>query len=105
MTVMAQTGRDTRVTASPQSEAAVPANMPEPPSRIARRSRRRAVLSVLIGLALWEFVGRYVVTNPILFAPFSKVMAAGWGLFVSGELMRHLAVSSIEFVIGFGLAT
>jgi NitT/TauT family transport system permease protein len=86
-------------------KASAPLAMPEPPSRIARRSRRRAVLSVLGGLALWEFVGRYVVTNPILFAPFSKVMVAGWGLLVSGELQRHLAVSSIEFLIGFGLAT
>jgi ABC-type nitrate/sulfonate/bicarbonate transport system permease component len=79
--------------------------MPEPPSRIAQRSRRRAVLSVLGGLALWELVGRYVVTNPILFAPFSKVLEAGWALLVSGELMQDLAVSASEFAIGFGLAT
>lgn len=83
----------------------IPINMPEAPARIARRSRRRAVLSVLGGLAIWELVGRYVVTNPILFAPFSKVLAAGWALFVSGELMHHLAVSSGEFALGFGLAT
>jgi ABC-type nitrate/sulfonate/bicarbonate transport system permease component len=79
--------------------------MPEPPALVARRSRRRAVLSVLGGLALWEFVGRFVVTNPILFAPFSKVLEAGWALTVSGELQKHLAVSSVEFLIGFGLAT
>ncbi len=79
--------------------------MPEPPARIAQRSRRRAVLSVLGGLALWELVGRYVVTNPILFAPFSKVLAAGWALLVSGELLQDLAVSASEFAIGFGLAT
>ena len=54
---------------------------------------------------LWEIVGRYVVTSPILFAPLSKVLAAGWELAVSGELLRHLAVSSIEFVAGFRLAT
>ena len=83
----------------------IPAGMPEPPARIARRSRRRAVFSVIGGLLIWEFVGRYVVTNPILFAPFSKVIMAGWGLLISGELQRHLAVSSIEFLIGFGLAT
>jgi NitT/TauT family transport system permease protein len=79
--------------------------MPEPPARVAQWSRRRAVLSVLGGLAIWEFVGRYVVTNPILFAPFSKVLMAGWALFVSGELQHDLAVSAAEFVIGFGLAT
>jgi len=83
----------------------IPANMPEAPALVARRARRRAVLSVIGGLLIWEFVGRFVVTNPILFAPFSKVVAAGWGLLLSGELQRHLAVSSVEFVIGFGLAT
>ena len=83
----------------------IPANMPEAPAHGARRARRRAVLSVIGGLLIWEFVGRFVVTNPILFAPFSKVVAAGWGLLLSGELQRHLAVSSVEFVIGFGLAT
>ena len=79
--------------------------MPEPPSRIAQRSRQRAILSVLGGLVIWELVGRYVVTSPILFAPFSKVLAAGWALLISGELLQHLAVSASEFAIGFGLAT
>jgi ABC-type nitrate/sulfonate/bicarbonate transport system permease component len=83
----------------------VPINMPEPPWRIVQRSRRRAVLSVIGGLVLWELVGRYVVTNPILFAPFSKVLEAGWTLLVSGELLQDLAVSASEFAIGFGLAT
>jgi ABC-type nitrate/sulfonate/bicarbonate transport system permease component len=84
---------------------AVMARMPEPPATVARRSRRRAVVSIVGVLILWEIVGRYVVTSPILFAPLSKVLAAGWELAVSGELWRHLAVSSVEFVAGFGLAT
>lgn len=81
------------------------AGMPEPPQQVLRRSRRRAVLSILGGILLWEFVGRFVVTNPILFAPLSKVLVAGWALVLSGELQRHVAVSSLEFVLGFGLAT
>jgi NitT/TauT family transport system permease protein len=84
---------------------AVIARMPESPALAARRSRRRAFVSIVGVLILWEIVGRYVVTSPILFAPLSKVLAAGWELAVSGELWGHLAVSSIEFVIGFGLAT
>ena len=84
---------------------AIISRMPELPALAARRSRRRAILSIIGVLILWEIVGRYVVTSPILFAPLSKVLAAGWELAVSGELWRHLAVSSIEFVAGFGLAT
>jgi NitT/TauT family transport system permease protein len=105
MAVLAQTGGGSRLSASPDPKTRIPINMPEPPARIARRSRRRAVFSILGGLAIWEFVGRYLVTNPILFAPFSKVLMAGWALVISGELQRHLAVSSVEFVLGFGLAT
>jgi ABC-type nitrate/sulfonate/bicarbonate transport system permease component len=90
---------------SAKTAVVVPINMPEPPSHIVQRSRRRAVLSVIGGLVLWELVGRYVVTNPILFAPFSKVLEAGWTLLVSGELLQDLAVSASEFAIGFGLAT
>jgi NitT/TauT family transport system permease protein len=105
MTVAAPSGRNSRLQITTQPAAPVAINMPDPPARVARRSRRRAVVSVLGGLVLWELIGRFVVTNPILFAPFSKVLEAGWELFVSGELQRHLAVSSIEFVIGFSLAT
>ena len=105
MNVLTRPAHDDTSAALSRIVPPIPAGMPEPPARIARRSRRRAVFSVIGGLLIWEFVGRYVVTNPILFAPFSKVVMAGWGLLISGELQRHLAVSSIEFLIGFGLAT
>ena len=79
--------------------------MPEPADQVARRSRRRAILSIIAGMVLWEIVGRFVVTSPILFAPLSKVLLAGWSLLLSGDLVSHLAVSGLEFAIGFGLAT
>jgi len=81
------------------------AAMPEPADRVARRSRLRAVISIVGGMVLWEIVGRFIVTNPILFAPLSKVLLAGWALLRSGDLIAHLAVSGLEFAIGFGLAT
>src|SRR5262249_6941361 len=86
-------------------EAAVRARMPEPPAQAARRSRRRSILSIVGVIVLWELVGRYVVTNPILFAPLSKVLAAGYDLLRDGELMQALAVSATEFALGFALAT
>jgi NitT/TauT family transport system permease protein len=89
----------------PGNVARLVASMPEPPEASTRRSRRRAIASIIIGMLLWEFVGRFVVTSPILFAPLSKVLVAGWSLFLSGDLVRHVAVSALEFAIGFGLAT
>jgi NitT/TauT family transport system permease protein len=85
--------------------ASVIARMPEPPARAARRSRRRAILSIVGVLVLWELVGRFVVTSPILFAPLSKVLLAGWNLLLNGDLMYHLAISGLEFGLGFVLAT
>ena len=89
----------------PAAVVRLAASMPEPPEAGTRRARRRAVVSIVIGMLLWEFVGRFVVTSPILFAPLSKVLVAGWSLFLSGDLVRHIAVSALEFAIGFGLAT
>jgi NitT/TauT family transport system permease protein len=91
--------------AGPPAPASLIARMPEPPQRVAWRSRRRALVSIVGGLLVWEFVGRFVVTSPILFAPFSKVMAAGWDLLLSGELLQNVEVSGLEFAVGFGLAT
>src|SRR5262245_37655200 len=92
-------------TSSTAMLARLAAAMPEPADRVVRRSRRRATISIVAGMVLWEIVGRFVVTNPILFAPLSKVLLAGWSLLLSGDLLGHLAVSGIEFAIGFGLAT
>lgn len=69
------------------------------------KPKRRALYSVILGLILWEVVGRYVVTNPILFAPLSKVLLALWKIIYTGEIWPNLYVSAAEFVIGFGLAT
>ena len=74
------------------------------PAQIAWRSRRRAIYSVIGGLALWEFTGQFLVTNPILFSPLSKVLAVGWKLLLNGELMRHMGVSALEFSLGFALS-
>jgi ABC-type nitrate/sulfonate/bicarbonate transport system permease component len=71
----------------------------------ANLSRRRAFYSVALGILLWEFVGRFVLTNGMLFAPFSEVLSAMWRLTASGEVWVHLYVSAMEFFLGFALAT
>ncbi len=77
----------------------------ELPATAARKSRRRVFLSIIGGLLLWEITGRWFVTDPILFAPLSKVLQTGWALTVSGEIWKHLGVSMAEFLIGFVLAS
>jgi NitT/TauT family transport system permease protein len=71
----------------------------------AQLSKRRALFSIALGIVLWELIGRFVLTNAILFAPFSKVVAILWRMSVTGEVWRHLYISGMEFFLGFGLAT
>ncbi|SDV48961.1 ABC transporter permease [Chitinasiproducens palmae] len=62
-------------------------------------------LSVLIGLLAWEVAGRWLVSNPILFAPFSRVLAAGFSQWQQGRLAHDVAISLLEFALGFTLAS
>ena len=59
-------------------------------------------IAVLVGLLLWEFVGRYF--DPLLFAPPSAVVQAWVGLVESGELPRAASVSLLALAMGFGTA-
>jgi NitT/TauT family transport system permease protein len=61
-------------------------------------------VSALIAVVIWEIVGRFIVTNDILFVPFSTVIATAVNMLASGELLFHLWVSLQEFLIGFALA-
>jgi len=79
---------------------------PKPPSkkRASGVAFRRAILSLLIGAAVWELLGRFVLSGGLLFAPFSDVLIVLYQSFASGEIWEHLRVSSIEFALGFGAA-
>lgn len=72
--------------------------------RAARPRRRRAIYSIVLGLIAWELIGRFLLTDRILFAPFSQVMVVLWELTASGEIWSHLRASGTEFFLGFGLA-
>ena len=62
------------------------------------------IASVVAGLAVWEVLGRFVITNPLFFVPFSTAIVKLWHLVVTGELWPNLYVSSLEFGIGLGLS-
>lgn len=63
------------------------------------------VLSILAGLALWEFLSRVVVANALFLAAPSQIFAAIYSLAASGELWPHVAISAAEFAIGYAIAS
>jgi len=79
---------------------------PPPQPLVSLTARRFAgVLSILGGLALWELVSRFVVANPLFLAAPTQIVAAIWSLALSGELWPHVWVSTVEFVLGYVVAS
>ena len=65
------------------------------------RAQGPAVVSVLVGLALWEVAGRYLVQNKLFLATPIQALEKIWKTLLTGELVHHSWVSAQEFVIGF----
>jgi NitT/TauT family transport system permease protein len=57
------------------------------------------------GLALWEFVSRVLIANPLFLASPTQIVAAVWDLTLSGQMERHVGVSAAEFAIGYVIAS
>jgi len=70
-----------------------------------RRTHLAGLVSVACGLALWEVISRFVVANPLFLAAPSQIFAAVVSLAASGELGHHMAVSGLEFIIGYVIAS
>ncbi|MDB5597522.1 MAG: ssuC 3 [Hyphomicrobiales bacterium] len=68
------------------------------------RSRIWGISSVVGGLALWEFISRFIVGSKLFLAAPSQVVVAMGELARSGELGNHIYVSSLEFFIGYIVA-
>src|SRR5262249_47265323 len=69
-----------------------------------RRNHLAGFLSIVVGLALWEVLSRFVVANPLFLAAPSQILAAIFSLGETGELWRHIGISGLEFVIGYLIA-
>jgi NitT/TauT family transport system permease protein len=84
----------------------VPPAAKKRPTR-ARRSLNRLAWtwgSVLVGLAIWQFVGLVVVKNSLFLAtPTASILAMG-DMWRSGDLQKAFVVSGEEFIIGFAIA-
>ena len=62
-------------------------------------------LSVVGGLALWELASRLFVANPLFLAAPSQIVHAIYSLTLTGEMGRHVAISAIEFAVGYVIAS
>jgi len=59
---------------------------------------------VVAFIILWQWAGSSGAVNPLFISSPSRIIAAYGGLIASGELGKDIAVSSGEFLWGFGLS-
>lgn len=66
--------------------------------------RRHAplVLSLIVGMALWEIVGRH--TSAAFMVPLSTTLVRLWSMVASGQLVTQFLNSAALFITGFALA-
>src|ERR1700760_4998867 len=69
-----------------------------------RQNHLAGLLSVAGGLLFWELVSRVLIANPLFLAAPSQIVYAIYQLTITGEMERHIAVSSFEFAIGYVIA-
>lgn len=67
-------------------------------------SMRRAIVSVVGVLVLWEVVVRVLKPSTVIIVPPTEIAKAFWRLAESGELWRHFSVSMWQFILGYLLA-
>ena len=65
----------------------------------------KGTISIVSGLAVWEFFSRVVVNNALFLAAPTQIIAAIFHLAEDGELEHHMAISGIEFIIGYVIAS
>jgi NitT/TauT family transport system permease protein len=70
-------------------------------------THRRIVqlLSIVGGFLLWEGLSRFVVGNGLFLAPPSQIVREIVALTISGRLGHDVAVSALEFAIGFAISS
>jgi len=75
---------------------------------LSQRPRLRyfaGAISVLGGLVVWELISRLFVANPLFLAAPSQILQAIYALMLSGEMQRHMAISAVEFALGYVIAS
>jgi NitT/TauT family transport system permease protein len=62
------------------------------------------IIGTLAFLVLWEAAARLELINPVVVSNPSRIAAAFWAQWRSGELLADLEVTMIEFAVGYGLS-
>jgi NitT/TauT family transport system permease protein len=70
-----------------------------------RRRFLAGTLSVVGGLILWELVSRVLIANALFLAAPSQIVVAIYNLAVTGQLWQHIAISAVEFALGYVIAS
>jgi NitT/TauT family transport system permease protein len=70
-----------------------------------RRHYLAGLASVIVGLALWELVSRFLIANALFLAAPSEIAVALYNLARNGELWHDMEVSAAEFALGYAIAS
>jgi len=68
------------------------------------RSTRRAILTVVFLLAVYEAFARSGMFSPALMPPLEDVVRTLWRMILNGSILMHASATLTRVLIGFGLA-
>ncbi len=89
----------------PQYSTALAARLPPIPSWWKRNETWiLGTISVLVFLAFWEASAAFKWVNPLFTSSPSRIVLTGTEMFADGSIYEHIAISSYEFAVGYGLA-
>src|SRR5580692_12825080 len=97
---MSATSEGVKAATPPESRPVEAAPAPQIDAQALRR-RFAGLLSVAGGLLLWELISRLLIDNALFLAAPSQIALAIYNLTITGQLGHHVAVSAIEFVVGY----
>jgi NitT/TauT family transport system permease protein len=72
-------------------------------ARLYRLHERKidVISSVVLGLLAWEIVDYTLVRNPLVLVGPSQISIAFFNLLSKGELLHHIYVTFVEFILGY----
>jgi ABC-type nitrate/sulfonate/bicarbonate transport system permease component len=60
-----------------------------------------AVISVILGLIIWQMVDSFLIRNPLVLVGPSRVIQSFLNLVSRGVLARHVYATFVEFILGY----